>query len=610
MRGPAHTRRTAGQPEVAPSGANQAMSSTTVLAALVLLMPMAARAQAGGVYRPAVPILCVAHEGDPVPGVSGAVFEDFAPPQIDAVGNVLFRASMSGSGIHAGNNVAIWFGPPGASVMVARDGWPAPGMPAGVICADVSPWAVVSETGRIAFTAFLSGPGIVAGLNDQAVFCGDPGDFQLIKQGNDPVPEIGPAVTIDANESLGAALSDNGTLFIGGGISGPGLVSYARAYWVGPPEAPQLAQWDGMPAPCPECEPGVILEWGCWISFNDLGQIAFCGSMWGPGINWTNNGARWIGPPNELEFMYREGQLVPVFGEGVKVLDAWGTQYTLNNCGDRVNRICVYHPDYTSYWALVAGAPQPTTIIAREGDAAPEAGDDVCLAAVGNLCINDRHEVLHDVRFSGPSIGEWNEYGIYYGPYADRRLILRNSDAADYFPDGVILHNVGAVSGTLAMNDVGDFVARTEVETSARGRTTTMVLWMWRGLTGQYVPLLEDGAQVGGRAATIADYYGQYWTRTGGADGQAQSFNDQRQLATLLDFTDGTYGVYRVGPPLLGDADGDGEVTCSEFGAFASCVTAPGNGVLDECSALDLDLDQDIDVADFGLLQALVGEVR
>ena len=102
-------------------------------------------------------------------------------------------------------------------------------------------------------------------------------------------------------------------------------------------------------------------------------------------------------------------------------------------------------------------------------------------------------------------------------------------------------------------------------------------------------------------------YLGDYWTRTGGADGLPQSFNDQRQLAIELEFADGTRGIYRIGPPLLGDTDGDGLVTLAEMAAFSNCMTGPGGECAPGCEPLDFDLDSDIDQADFRVLQILLG---
>lgn len=101
-----------------------------------------------------------------------------------------------------------------------------------------------------------------------------------------------------------------------------------------------------------------------------------------------------------------------------------------------------------------------------------------------------------------------------------------------------------------------------------------------------------------------------YGTLTGGAGGLPQSFNDRRQLAALLDFTDGTSGVYRISPPLLGDTDGDGQVGAPELMAYAACAFGPGRESEPACEALDLNLDGSIDARDLALLQAMVGEER
>ena len=74
------------------------------------VLAVGAGVAAGQVYRPEVPIALVAHEAEPVPGIPGATFTGFAPPKIDADGNVLVVASMSGPGIDDSNNVAMWFG--------------------------------------------------------------------------------------------------------------------------------------------------------------------------------------------------------------------------------------------------------------------------------------------------------------------------------------------------------------------------------------------------------------------------------------------------------------------------------------------------------------------
>ncbi len=584
------------------------------LLALVLIATVGSVAWTDEVYRPEVPILKVAHEGDPVPGIPEATFGYLWPPQIDAQGNVLLRTWIYGPGIDESNDTAIWLGQPGALELVARDGQPAPDMAEDVVYSDVSPFAVVSETGWIAFTAYVTGPGIAAGVNDAVVFCGPPGDLQKVLQTGDPAPGLGPEVYVDPDQSLGATLSDNATLKVVCGTSGPGVSGpFTRAQWVGPRDNLELMVWEGMPVPgCPECDPDVVLQWVDLTSFNDAGQMAFRGGLSGPGIFWANDNARWLGSPGDWEMLHREWQTMPEFGEGVTLRSAAGVDYVLNKHGDKVDRIRLQGPGITDEndWVLVAGEPEPMGVLVREGDTVPEAGEDVQVDTIGGGYVNNQHQILYRLRYAGPSIDESNMYGIYFGPYVNPQLVMREGNPVAYSPSGTVFHNLAIVTSLSAMNDVGDFVATTDVESAAR--EVSRILGLWRDLTGQYVPILEPGDELYGRTVTtdLLGYLGDYWTLTGGADGRPQSFNDLRQLAVQLDFTDGTHGVYRVGPPLLGDTDGDGEVTAAELAAFADCITGPGGEYAEECAPLDLDLDGDVDLRDFAPLQAMVGEAR
>jgi hypothetical protein len=578
----------------------------TLVAAVVLTTA----ASAHGQYRPEVPVLKCAHEGEPVPGVPGATFDYLWPPGIDAAGNVLFSGYMTGPGITSANDEGLWFGQPGAAVLVARDGWAAPNLPGIVYSGVASVSEAVSETGWIVFTAFISGPGVTPDVNDRAVFGGPPGDFRLVKRTGDSVPELGPNIVVSGTESMGAIISDNGTIFVGAGLDGSGLpATYDRAYWVGPRDGMELAAWHGMPVQgCADCEFGVYLAGVGGFSFNDAGQVAFGGTLAGPGIGWYNSIARFIGPPGGLVMMHRTWQFVPQFGPGIRIVDM-DNVHALNGYGDQFNRIRLWGTGVTTAndWALVGGEPEPSVIIAREGDPTPVAGEGTYIAGLGNPYINELHGVFFQAKFAGPSIDESNCYGNYLGPYSSPRLIQQSGQSADYFPPGTML-DVGFIAGSVAMNDIGDFAG---VGRSVSGAgTKTEVLGSWRALTAHYIPLVETGSQVQGRTVTLSDYYSLYNMKTGGADGLPQSFNDRRQLATLLDFTDGTSGVYRIGPPLLGDTDGDGQVGAAELIAYAGCALGPGAPVAPGCEALNPNLDGTVDLADLALLQAMVGEQR
>jgi hypothetical protein len=561
------------------------------------------------VYRPVVPIVQVAHVGEPVPGVAGATYSYVAPPQIDAAGNVLFAALMEGPGITYDNDSILLYGQPGALTIVARELDQAPGLPEGVYYDSVNHFEAVSETGWIALTAYLAGPGIVADVNDMGVFCGPPGDLQLVLQAGDPIPQVGPDAVVAA-WPMGAYISDNGTLCVGTEIVGSGVSDYPKAYWVGSRDDLQLAAWGGMPVPgCPECQPGVYVNWIGGASHNDAGELTFHGAMKGPGVHWLNDGARWFGTPGSFDIMYRDWQPVPIFGPDAVVGDALGTGPVMNAHGDRINRLHLFGPgsgiSAANDWVLVVGSPQPTGIIARTGDPVPELGEGVYITGVGEPFINNLRQVIYGVTLDGAI-----EYcgATYFGPYDSPRLILRDGDPAKYFPTGSILWMTTTVGCGAAMNDVGDFIGMTEVHDGVGGIRD--VWWMWHRVTAQLVPLLVHGQEIEGRTVTITPFQSEFWALTGGADGKPQSFNDRRQLVTKLRFTDGTCGIYLIGPPQLGDIDGDGEVTAVELAAFADCEAEAGGVLSAGCEALDLSLDGVIDLVDFRMLQLLVGEPR
>lgn len=62
--------------------------------------------------------------------------------------------------------------------------------------------------------------------------------------------------------------------------------------------------------------------------------------------------------------------------------------------------------------------------------------------------------------------------------------------------------------------------------------------------------------------------------------------------------------VETLGPAILGDFDGDGDVDIDDFAAFVACVDGPDVPIVgQECVAADLDFDGDADLGDAGAFQ-------
>jgi hypothetical protein len=124
--------------------------------------------------------------GTPAPGTPNGVTYKFytsteipPPPVVSSNGQVGFVDNLQGSGVTSANDSGLWAGPPGALQLVARARAPAPGL-GGQIAYDRFSFApVISNSGHVAFTDSLVGPGIDS-TNNNAIWVGNPGAIELL----------------------------------------------------------------------------------------------------------------------------------------------------------------------------------------------------------------------------------------------------------------------------------------------------------------------------------------------------------------------------------------------------------------------------------------------
>ncbi len=258
----------------------------------------------------------VAREGDVAPVGEqevyfGSFFGELRRPVINNAGHLAFTASLTGTDTTPVSSSGVFSGPGDALKLVARAGDAAPGVsPAVEFRAFGVP--LLNAAGQTAFLATLSGAN-VDGSNSSAVFSQTHGTSSLVARQGDAAPGTEAGTTFGGFESL--RLNNAGQTAFLASLSGEGVDgSNSSGIFAEFNGAVGLVARAGEQAP--GTEPGV--HFGNFNSFtrphlNNLGQVAFLGSLNGPGVDDTNSaGIFATDTAGKLHLILRRGDLVDV----------------------------------------------------------------------------------------------------------------------------------------------------------------------------------------------------------------------------------------------------------------------------------------------------------
>src|SRR5437764_6397542 len=98
---------------------------------LILGLLICWSARGGVVVRPAV------RSDQQVPGMDGTIFGDLQMTGASTRGEILFQSTMSGNGVSAANDEALWVWKDGDFALAVRERDPVNGAPAGVLYGQV-----------------------------------------------------------------------------------------------------------------------------------------------------------------------------------------------------------------------------------------------------------------------------------------------------------------------------------------------------------------------------------------------------------------------------------------------------------------------------------------
>jgi hypothetical protein len=174
-------------------------------------------------------VTLLARDGNAAPGVTGGTFASMVRPALNNAGEYAFSATMAVAGaVTDANNAGVWIARDGNPLsLLVREDTHAPGTGAAVAFATFSE-LVVDTQGRAAFFATLTGmtgggPSGITTANDTGLWSERTGDFALVAREGDQAAGL-PAGLLYST-FLGPTLNAGGQVAFAGTVTGPGVTT-------------------------------------------------------------------------------------------------------------------------------------------------------------------------------------------------------------------------------------------------------------------------------------------------------------------------------------------------------------------------------------------------
>jgi hypothetical protein len=411
----------------------------------------------------------VSRAGDHAPGApSGARFGPlFGIHLLSDSGQIAFGSQLREPGVVSGVN-SVWLGTPGSPTLLAREGDPAAGMPAGIEYASLqSSIKYLNGQGRLGFIGRIRGSGIDSPNND-AIWVGSPGDVTLVAREGDQPPGLPAGVRYS---NLGdPQLNGSGqvafpTQFTGSGIN---TSNYAGVF-AGPPGAVRLIARTGQQAP--GLPAGDRYEGTLEIRLNDAGHVALTGSA-------NGQAAAWVGPPDALQLLGIGGTQAPGAPDGLNFYSfgPWGPYLAPD--GDVVVVCELRSPTIKSnHYGLFTGRPGAMDLLARTGDAAPgTAAGAIFLRFFPVDHLLSDGGMAFEGRLQGPGVTDANDAGIWLvDPSGEMELVVREGKLFDVGGGDLRVINRLSFSAGSGFNDARQIAFQATFTDGSSGIFVTLV---------------------------------------------------------------------------------------------------------------------------------------
>ncbi len=535
--------------------------------------------------------------GDALAGAPGVVSDSFwdQTHMSPTGGRVFFSPYLKGAGVTLENYLSFFAGTPDSPQLVFRGTQQAPGLAAGFT---IRSWYApsISDAGQLTVIGLLKGPGITENVNDRVIYSGTPGAMTPWLRDGQAAPLIGGGTLVDHVFSF-TSNSAGQTCFIGL-LTGAGVTADVNdeALYYGPVNNLQLMLRRGSQAA--GVAAGVKYDWiHVWQNMSQNGKVGFVANLIGAGVNGTNDQAVYMGTPGNLTLMLRKGSQAPGQGAGV-VISSLDLSYGINNLGSQtvvgqVSGSGVSTANDTVIIAATAGGP---AMVAREGTQAAGLPNNVFYgsldwggSSVANIGAGNR--IMLAAELKGNGVTEESDTALWTGTAGSLQLVAREGDVVPGHGGSIVWGDL--TYARMSSNSAGQVVFGGRM----RNLNTAADQWgiFMRETNGAVRSLVQTGDTL---MVAPGDYRTVQSATLGFAPGGQMNgktvLTDAGMVLGEVRFTNDTFAVVMLDSARVcpADFDSSGFVDTDDYDAFVSAFEA---GI----SKADFDKSGFVDTDDF-----------
>lgn len=499
--------------------------------------------------------------GDAAPGSGGATFDNIGIPTINNLGQVAFEGRIYGEGVTTGlDNAGVWSEVSGQLTLVVGEGDTASGLSDSVFQDFLYSDGVVhiDDNGHILITAEVFDQG--TGQVREGFWTDAPGVTEPIMLDGMLAPEI-PGYSYTGVGLGYPSLSLSGHVAFLSRVETAAPGPSFSAIWAGLPGNLLLVAQEGGVAPATNGSTFDRFLPGQRLLVNPHGMVVFNARLQGQDTDTNTDSGIWCRDSGELFLVAREGDAMPGHqglyygGIGNASVNAAGQiVYTSGVSGSGIN-----DPYTRIIWRYQDGVYEA---LVNAGDAVPGISETT-IKSIFETRLSASGSVVFKARLEGASITESNEIALIISDGNSLSLIAREGDLAPG-AGNAMFEDIASFSPTVNAIDqvafsaslTGDFIDNS----NDRG------VWATRP-NGELILVVREGETFdiddsphSEDLRVVSRVFMQ--EESGGEDGLRIGLNNLGQLLLTLRFTDGSEGFFvaTISDGIDGDATGDGLV--------------------------------------------------